>query len=115
MPAQHSNVETAAATRSTERSTLARIADPPSQMPRVARRSSVVGFHFRNAVQRGIVHGTRIGNHAVKFFLRPVDESFGTYREQLQTDGFWRARITFRGRARPVPRGSGYRPARMRT
>ena len=33
----------------------------------------LVGFHFRNAVERGIVHGTRIGNHAVKFFLRPVD------------------------------------------
>ena len=32
----------------------------------------LVGFHFRNAVEQGIKHGTRIGNLAISKFLRPV-------------------------------------------
>jgi hypothetical protein len=32
-----------------------------------------VGYHFRKAVEEGIKHGRRIGNRAVKLFLRPVD------------------------------------------
>ncbi len=32
----------------------------------------LVGFHFRNAVEQGITHGTRIGDRAVNLFLRPV-------------------------------------------
>ena len=32
----------------------------------------LVGFHFRNAVERGVQHGRRIGNRAVNLFLRPV-------------------------------------------
>jgi hypothetical protein len=31
------------------------------------------GFHFRNAVNKGIKHGRKIGNRAVSHFLRPVD------------------------------------------
>ena len=33
----------------------------------------LVGFHFRNAVEQGIKHGTRIADRAVNLFLRPVD------------------------------------------
>jgi hypothetical protein len=32
----------------------------------------LVGFHFRNAVDQGIQHGTRIGDRAFRLFLRPV-------------------------------------------
>ncbi len=32
----------------------------------------LVGIHFRNAVNEGIVHGQRIGDRAVNRFLRPV-------------------------------------------
>jgi hypothetical protein len=32
----------------------------------------LVGFHFRNAVEQGIKHGTRIGDRAFRLFLRPV-------------------------------------------
>ena len=32
----------------------------------------LVGFHFRKAVEEGIVHGNRIGDQAVHHFLRPV-------------------------------------------
>jgi hypothetical protein len=32
----------------------------------------LVGFHFRNAVEKGIDHGRRIGGRAVDRFLRPV-------------------------------------------
>lgn len=31
------------------------------------------GFHFRDAVRKGIKHGRKIGDRAVKHFLRPVD------------------------------------------
>jgi hypothetical protein len=30
------------------------------------------GFHFRKAVEEGIVHGRKIGDRAVNLFLRPV-------------------------------------------
>jgi hypothetical protein len=33
----------------------------------------LVGFHFRNAVEEGIEHGTRIGDRAFRLFLRPVN------------------------------------------
>ena len=33
----------------------------------------LVGFHFRNAVEQGIKHGTRIGDRAVNLFMLPVD------------------------------------------
>ena len=33
----------------------------------------LVGIHFRRAVEEGIAHGRKIGNHAVKHFLQPVD------------------------------------------
>ena len=33
----------------------------------------LVGFHFRNAVEQGIKHGTRIGDRAVNLFMVPVD------------------------------------------
>jgi hypothetical protein len=33
----------------------------------------LVGFHFRDAVNEGIKHGRKVGNHAVSHFLRPVD------------------------------------------
>ena len=33
----------------------------------------LVGFHFRNAVEQGIKHGTRIGDRAFRLFLRPVN------------------------------------------
>jgi hypothetical protein len=36
----------------------------------------LVGFHFRNAVDKGIEHGRKIANHAVKNFLRPVGGPF---------------------------------------
>ena len=32
----------------------------------------LVGWHFRNAVERGIAHGHKIGNRAVNLFMRPV-------------------------------------------
>jgi PAP2 superfamily len=32
----------------------------------------LVGFHFRHAVESGVVHGRRIGNRAVNLFLLPV-------------------------------------------
>lgn len=32
----------------------------------------LVGFHFRKAVNEGIEHGRKIGEHAVQHFLRPV-------------------------------------------
>ncbi len=32
----------------------------------------LVGFHFRRACEKGVKHGRRIGNRAVKLFLRPV-------------------------------------------
>jgi len=32
----------------------------------------LVGFHFRKACEKGVKHGRRIGNRAVKLFLRPV-------------------------------------------
>jgi hypothetical protein len=32
----------------------------------------LVGFHFRNAAEKGIEHGRKIGNHAVHHYLRPV-------------------------------------------
>jgi hypothetical protein len=32
----------------------------------------LVGFHFRKAVEEGIVRGSRIGDQAVHHFLRPV-------------------------------------------
>jgi hypothetical protein len=32
----------------------------------------LVGFHFRNAVKKGIEHGRKIANRAVGLFLRPV-------------------------------------------
>jgi Tol biopolymer transport system component len=32
----------------------------------------LVGFHFRKAVDEGIEHGSKIGNHAVDNFLRPA-------------------------------------------
>jgi hypothetical protein len=32
----------------------------------------LVGFHFRNAVEQGVIHGTRIGDRAFRLFLRPV-------------------------------------------
>jgi len=32
----------------------------------------LVGIHFRHAVEEGIQHGQKIGNHAVNLFLRPV-------------------------------------------
>jgi hypothetical protein len=31
------------------------------------------GFHFRDAVRKGIKHGRKIGNRAVNLFLKPVD------------------------------------------
>ena len=33
----------------------------------------LVGFHFRNAVEEGIEHGTRIGDRAFRLFMRPVN------------------------------------------
>jgi PAP2 superfamily len=33
----------------------------------------LVGFHFRNAVEQGIKHGTKIGQRAVNLFLLPVE------------------------------------------
>jgi hypothetical protein len=33
----------------------------------------LVGFHFRKAVEEGIEHGNRIGNHAVDRYLRPAN------------------------------------------
>ena len=33
----------------------------------------LVGFHFRNAVEQGIKHGTRIGDRAVNLFMVPMD------------------------------------------
>ena len=33
----------------------------------------LVGFHFRNAVEQGIKHGTRIGDRAVNVFMQRVD------------------------------------------
>jgi PAP2 superfamily len=33
----------------------------------------LVGWHFRNAVERGIAHGHKIGNRAVSLFMRPVN------------------------------------------
>ncbi len=33
----------------------------------------LVGFHFRNAVEQGIKHGTRIGDRAFLLFMRPVN------------------------------------------
>jgi hypothetical protein len=32
----------------------------------------LVGFHFRNAVEKGTEHGRTIGNHVVDRYLRPV-------------------------------------------
>jgi hypothetical protein len=32
----------------------------------------LVGFHFRNAINQGLPHGTRIGRHAFYGFLRPL-------------------------------------------
>jgi vanadium-dependent haloperoxidase-like protein len=32
----------------------------------------LVGFHFRNAVEQGVKHGTRIGDRAFLLFMRPV-------------------------------------------
>jgi PAP2 superfamily len=32
----------------------------------------LVGFHFRNAVEKGIKHGRKIGSYAVSRYLRPV-------------------------------------------
>jgi hypothetical protein len=32
----------------------------------------LVGFHFRQAVEEGIAHGRKIGDHAVNVFLRPL-------------------------------------------
>ena len=31
------------------------------------------GFHFRDAVRKGIKHGRKIGIRAVNLFLKPVD------------------------------------------
>jgi hypothetical protein len=31
-----------------------------------------VGFHFRDAVEEGVAHGRKIGDHAIESFLRPV-------------------------------------------
>ena len=33
----------------------------------------LVGFHFRNAVEQGIKHGTKIGERAVNLFMLPVE------------------------------------------
>jgi hypothetical protein len=31
----------------------------------------LIGFHFRNAVDRGLEHGAKIGDRAVDPYLRP--------------------------------------------
>ncbi len=37
----------------------------------------LVGFHFREAVEVGIVHGARIGARAVDRFMEPVHHGHG--------------------------------------
>ena len=35
----------------------------------------LIGFHFRHAVEEGILHGQKIGDWVVTHFLRPVGEN----------------------------------------
>jgi Tol biopolymer transport system component len=47
----------------------------------------LVGFHFRKAVDEGIEHGSKIGNHAVNNVLRPVGGHGGLAAKSPQEPG----------------------------